>query len=163
MSMNFPKKKTLILIRGIPGSGKSTLAAYLTSLFEAAHFETDMFFEGYKGYVFDASFLSLAHEWCQGQTRLAMKLDLPVIIVSNTFSKAWEWQFYEGFAEIHGYRLIIIETTYPGTSIHNVPEHIVANMLSRWEKVDETAYVYIPWDYKKPFESEKILCQLLLK
>lgn len=154
-------KKTLIIIRGIPGSGKSTLAKKLASQFEAAHFEADMFFEGYKGYVFDASFLPLAHEWCQGQTRLAMKLDIPVIIISNTFSKAWEWQFYKGFAEIHGYKIIIIETTYPGTSIHNVPDYAIANMLSRWEKVDQAAELYIPWDWQDEEASLQVLEELV--
>lgn len=163
MSMHFPKKKTLILIRGIPGSGKSLLANYLSSLFEAPHYETDQFFEGPKGYNFDGSFLSLAHEWCQAQVKLAMKLEIPVIIVANTFSRQWEWQNYESQAELKGYNLIIIETSYPGESVHNVPSYTVANMLARWEKVDEAAYVYIPWDYKNPFESEKTLCQLLLK
>lgn len=163
MSMQFPKKKTLILIRGIPGSGKSSLAKYLSSSFEASHHEADQFFEGPKGYNFDASFLALAHEYCQAQTRLAMNLELPVVIVANTFSRQWEWQTYEAYAELKGYNLIIIETSYPGKSVHDVPSYTVANMLARWEKVDEAAYVYIPWDYKNPFESEKTLCQLLLK
>jgi len=161
--MRFPTKKTLILIRGIPGSGKSLLASYLSALFEASHHEADQFFEGPKGYNFDASFLALAHEYCQAQTKLAMNLELPVVIVANTFSRQWEWQTYEAYAELKGYNLIIIETSYPGKSVHDVPSYTVANMLARWEKVDEKAYVYIPWDYKNPFESEKTLCQLLLK
>ena len=159
-------KKTLIIIRGLPGSGKTTLAKKLASFFEAPYYEADQFFEGPKGYNFDAAFISLAHEYCQAQARLAMQIKLPVVIVSNTFSREWEWARYKAWAGSLGYTTVIIETSYPGENVHNVPSYIIENMKARWELVDDKQELFFYWPAGKGANKERedtldTLCELL--
>ena len=139
-----PKKKTwtnmknLYLLRGIPGAGKSTLAKQLGD----SHFETDTFFMVDGEYKFDPTKLKKAHEWCQSQIELAMinnhvtaGLDNSDIVVSNTFTQAWEMDAYNELAKQYGYRVfsIIVENRHGGVNQHNVPEDKLQMMKERFE------------------------------
>jgi predicted kinase len=139
-----PKKKTwtnmknLYLLRGIPGAGKSTLAKQLGD----SHFETDTFFMVEGEYKFDPTKLRKAHEWCQSQIELAMinnhvtaGLDNSDIVVSNTFTQAWEMDAYYELANQYGYRVfsIIVENRHGGVNQHNVPEDKLQMMKERFE------------------------------
>ncbi len=130
--------KNLYLLRGIPGAGKSTLAKQLGD----SHFETDTFFMVDGEYKFDPTKLRKAHEWCQSQIELAMinnhvtaGLDNSDIVVSNTFTQAWEMDAYYELANQYGYRVfsIIVENRHGGVNQHNVPEDKLQMMKERFE------------------------------
>ena len=130
--------KNLYLLRGIPGAGKSTLAKQLGD----SHFETDTFFMVDGEYKFDPTKLRKAHEWCQSQIELAMinnhvtaGLDNSDIVVSNTFTQAWEMDAYNELAKQYGYRVfsIIVENRHGGVNQHNVPEDKLQIMKDRFE------------------------------
>ena len=130
--------KNLYLLRGIPGAGKSTLAKQLGD----SHFETDTFFMVEGEYKFDPTKLRKAHEWCQSQIELAMinnhvtaGLDNSDIVVSNTFTQAWEMDAYNELANQYGYRVfsIIVENRHGGVNQHNVPEDKLQMMKERIE------------------------------
>ncbi len=130
--------KNLYLLRGIPGAGKSTLAKQLGD----SHFETDTFFMVDGEYKFDPTKLRKAHEWCQSQIELAMinnhvtaGLDNSDIVVSNTFTQAWEMDAYNELAKQYGYRVfsIIVENRHGGVNQHNVPEDKLQMMKERFE------------------------------
>jgi predicted kinase len=130
--------KNLYLLRGIPGAGKSTLAKQLGD----SHFETDTFFMVEGEYKFDSTKLRKAHEWCQTQIELAMinnhitaGLDNSDIVVSNTFTQAWEMDAYNELAKQYGYRVfsIIVENRHGGVNQHNVPEDKLQMMKERFE------------------------------
>ncbi len=130
--------KNLYLLRGIPGAGKSTLAKQLGD----SHFETDTFFMVEGEYKFDPTKLIKAHEWCQSQIELAMinnhvtaGLDNSDIVVSNTFTQAWEMDAYYELANQYGYRVfsIIVENRHGGVNQHNVPEDKLQMMKERFE------------------------------
>ncbi len=130
--------KNLYLLRGIPGAGKSTLAKQLGD----SHFETDTFFMVEGEYKFDPTKLRKAHEWCQSQIELAMinnhvtaGLDNSDIVVSNTFTQAWEMDAYNELAKQYGYRVfsIIVENRHGGVNQHNVPENKLQMMKERFE------------------------------
>ena len=129
--------KNLYLLRGIPGAGKSTLAKQLGD----SHFETDTFFMVEGEYKFDPTKLRKAHEWCQSQIELAMinnhvtaGLDNSDIVVSNTFTQAWEMDAYYELAKQYGYRVfsIIVENRHGGVNQHNVPEDKLQIMKDRF-------------------------------
>jgi adenylate kinase family enzyme len=133
--------KNLILLRGIPGSGKSSTAKLLgAGGAGTAHFEADMFFLKDGEYQFDASKLRDAHQWCQNSVEHAMLLnhtagDNSTIIVSNTFTQAWEMDSYFKLAEQWDYRVttLIVENRHGGVNIHGVPDEALTRMRDRFE------------------------------
>jgi predicted kinase len=129
--------KTLVLLRGLPGSGKSTVSRLFPTIF---CYEADMFFEDEDGnYNFEPSLLKHAHEWCRKRVELAMNApnDFPanLIVVSNTFTQAWEMKPYFELAEKYGYRVhsIIVENRHGGKNIHGVPDDKLEQMKNRFQ------------------------------
>jgi predicted kinase len=127
--------KELFLLRGLPGSGKSTLAKLLGRI----HFEADMFFMKEGVYQFDITKLRDAHQWCQLTVEEYMMNSYEGlykrIIVSNTFTQAWEMQPYFDLAEKYGYRVysLIVENRHGGVNEHGVPEEKLVQMKDRFE------------------------------
>ena len=129
--------KELFLLRGLPGSGKSTLAKSLGGI----RLEADQYFEDADGnYVFDASKLKNAHNYCQSQCRAWMKTDgkqvnVDRIVVSNTFTQEWEMQSYCDMANEYGYKVfsIIVENRHGGVNEHGVPDDKLEQMKNRFE------------------------------
>ena len=119
----------LILVRGIPGSGKST---YAKKLGLVNHFEADMYFIKDGSYRFDPSQIKEAHEWCQSQTREAIKRG-DSVVVSNTFTQHWEMKPYLDMAEELGIEVRVIRMTTDFGNIHGVPEVVIDNMKERFE------------------------------
>lgn len=129
--------KELFLLRGLPGAGKSTLAKSLESVF---CYETDKYFENEDGeYNFDPTKLKQAHQWCQDRVEKAMNAPNgfpPLrIVVSNTFTQAWEMQPYYDLAEKYGYRVysLVVENRHGGVNKHGVPEEKLQQMKQRFE------------------------------
>ena len=129
------KTKTLTLIRGLPGSGKSTLAKKMVA--EApdltTHLEADMFFTTYAGnYMFNPSYLGIAHKWCKDTADIFLRNGVNVI-VSNTFTTMRELTPYIAMADdADAYlNIIVLKGTYG--NIHNVPKENINAMQNRWE------------------------------
>lgn len=118
------------MIRGLPGSGKSTVAkAFKTA--GAFHVETDMYWG--PEYKFDASKLKEAHEWCQNSVRQLFDKNVVTVVVSNTFTTAFELLPYFDIAkEFNIYPQVILCQGQFG-NIHNVPEEVIKKMEARFE------------------------------
>jgi predicted kinase len=124
----------LVLIRGLPGSGKSTLANALHVLCGHAHFEADDYFTWPCGrYIFDPSCFSDAHAECRHNVDQALKFGFSVV-VANTFSQHREIGHYVQAALRYGVRLRVFTATGNYANVHNVPEHVIANMRARWQE-----------------------------
>jgi len=123
--------KKLLLLRGLPGSGKSTLAKAIGD----AHYEEDMYFMQGDRYLFDASKLKNAHEWCQDMVYMDMLKEVPVIVVSNTFTQEWEMKPYYELAEKYGYAVfsLVVENRHGGVNEHGVPDEVLERMEKRFE------------------------------
>ncbi len=122
----------LVLIRGCPGSGKSTLAnkEFVSKGF--VHLEADMFFMEGGTYKFNHNKLKDAHAWCQKQTELFLRSGKNVV-VSNTFTRKWEIQFYLDLATNLDIPVKIIRMTKEYGNTHGVPDNVVKQMIERME------------------------------
>ena len=124
--------KELYLLRGLPGSGKTTLANSIGGTWV----EADHYFLNENGeYEFDASKLKYAHKWCQDSVEESMNFQSNKIIVSNTFTQAWEMQPYYDLAEKYGYKVysLIVENRHGGVNEHGVPQETLDKMKKRFE------------------------------
>jgi tRNA uridine 5-carbamoylmethylation protein Kti12 len=117
----------IVLIRGLPGSGKSTAAKQMKNF---RHLEADMYFETDSAYVYDASKVKTAHDWCVAQAKQSLGQGLNVV-VSNTFVKIWEMQRYIELG--YPFRIIEMNGKYP--NIHGVTEQVINQMASGWQKI----------------------------
>lgn len=125
---------TLYLIRGVPGSGKTTLARAMADALHAFHVETDQFFETPEGYRFDPEKIKAAHEWCQSTVKDRLNAG-DAVIVSNTFTRIWEMQFYLDL----GFPVVVLECKGTWNSVHPVPVEAIQKMRGRWESYPEVA------------------------
>ena len=123
----------LTIIRGLPGSGKSTLAKSMT---DAVHVETDMYFMHNGHYHFNAADLGKAHDWCHRKCALELEKGNNVV-VSNTFTRKWEFVPYIDMAKKLGCEYEVIECTGTYPNVHGVPQHAIERMKQRWEKWNE--------------------------
>lgn len=128
---------TLTIVRGLPGSGKSTLANALASHLRtravwAEVVEADQYFERTGDYQFDPTKLAAAHIDCQNRTKQYLESGAHVI-VANTFTRRWEYEWYLDVAMELGVRVQVIETHGDFGSVHNVPDETMTRMRNRWE------------------------------
>jgi uridine kinase len=128
---------TLTIIRGVSGSGKTTLAKLIAyqKYVSGVLCEADQFFEDLEGnYNFDASKLKEAHAYCKRQVEYFMQTpQLEQIVVSNTFTRKWEYEPYVDLADAYNYDLQIITVQANFGSIHDVPEDVIQMQRDRWE------------------------------
>lgn len=122
-------QQEIILIRGLPGSGKSTIAKQMIGY---VHLEADMFLEVGGIYVYDASKVSQAHDWCIASAKTALE-NGENVVVSNTFVKLWELERYVNL----GFPFRIIEANGKWSNIHGVSHDKIEKMKSRWEFLPE--------------------------
>ena len=122
--------KELFLLRGLPGAGKTTLAKSSGGM----HMEADKYFMDEGEYKFDASKLKEAHAWCQNAARVWMTNSVPKVVISNTFTQAWEMDYYFELAKEHGYRVysLVVENRHGGENVHNVPKEKIEEMARRF-------------------------------
>ena len=120
-------KNEIVLIRGLPGSGKTTVAKNMNAY---EHFEADMFLLIDGEYVYDASKIKAAHDWCVAQAKESLEKGLNVV-VSNTFVKLWEMDRYIKL----GYPHRVIEMNNRWKNVHGVPEDKIEEMAGCWEEL----------------------------
>lgn len=128
--------KELFLLRGLPGAGKSTLARSIVGDKDYCHKEADMYFIDRDGnYDFKPSKIKEAHAWCQEEVEFVMEYEHSRIVVSNTFTQAWEMQPYFDMAEKYGYRVysLIVENRHDGVNEHGVPVEKLIEMKNRFQ------------------------------
>lgn len=125
--------RSLTIIRGASGSGKTTLAKFLMAENEnAVNVEADMYFSVHGEYKFDPTKLAEAHAWCLSEATLFL-CEGKDVIVSNTFTRAWEYAPYLKLALENGLRPVIYECSGEYQNIHGVPEEKVILMRQRFE------------------------------
>ena len=129
--------KTLHIIAGAPGSGKSTMAKVIAQGYRdtarVEHYEADMYFVSNGIYKFDPTLISNAHAWCQNKVLQAMLTYCPIVIVSNTFTKAWERKHYLELAAQYGYAVVYTHCTGAFDNVHGVPDEVVTRMRDTYE------------------------------
>lgn len=137
----------LYLLRGPSGTGKSTVARHLIAhntrdhCWSCRHFESDMFFTGDDGiYRFNITKLKTAHQWCQLETERAMLLQVPLVIVSNTFIAYWEMERYLELAEEYRYAVQVVRSPGPWSvessasrNKHNVPLDVLKRHINGYQ------------------------------
>lgn len=129
----------LILLRGLPGSGKSTLAKVILQnriSDEPEVLSADDFFVNKDGeYIFDATKLKEAHNYCQFRCSERMRQQKSKIVVANTFTQEWEMKPYFDMAERYNYRIhtVVVENRHGGNNVHGVPNDKLDVMQNRFE------------------------------
>lgn len=118
----------LILVRGLPGSGKTTFAKSL-GIF---HVEQDMRFMSDGEYRWSKDRVPDSVRFCRTAAKLAM-LEKMDVVVSNTFTRVWEMEWYLDFAKYNGYDIFVRKADGNFGSVHNVPESSLIAMRDRWE------------------------------
>jgi len=148
------KPKYCYIFRGLPGSGKSTVVKLLAPLIQAVIASADHYFGRSGQYQFDALELTQAHAYCRETFLQALSAGRSVI-VDNTSSKLWEYEFYYQAAVRAGYEVRIIEMEvdsfetlieFHRRNVHSVPWSTMTQMIIRWE--DDPRAVLIPSDMK---------------
>lgn len=119
----------IVLIRGLPGSGKSTMAKRMLGY---RHLEADMFFEIDGKYVYDASKIREAHDWCVSEANASLKSGQSVV-VSNIFAKGWEIERYTSL----GFHFRIIEAKGNWPNLHGVSKEKIDLIRSKWETLPD--------------------------
>lgn len=143
------KNQKLILIMGASGSGKSTKAKQIMELGGFIHLETDNYFINDDGeYHFDHKKLKEAHDHCFNEAVKAISKGKSVI-VSNTFSKAWERKPYLQLARSFDIEPEVFHMKGQYKNVHNVPDEIVKRQLDNLEP-------YVRFEEKSPYEMAKL-------
>ena len=135
--------KYLVLIRGLSGSGKTTLADLICGDQDSRISVSvdDYFYDEDDNYEFVPSELKKAYLWCRQETEICMEQGFDVVIVHNTFVKAWEVEPYLKLAEKKGYRVIVSslhdngfsDAVLSARSDHGVQIHNIRKQRSRWD------------------------------
>jgi len=158
----------IVIMRGIPGSGKSETAKFLARRNSATGtvISADLYFDKHHGGHFQPSSLGAAHASCREEFSLALQRfseDIDgasgkgQIIVDNTNSQYWEYQWYLEQAQMSA-RLrkddVVVLELYAANadeakrchlrSIHNPTKATVSRMLERWE-TDSRAILLRPF------------------
>lgn len=135
----------VILLRGVSGSGKSTLVENIRGDREDTAFKVcsaDFYFMKTGEYLFNPTKLPQAHQECFSLFLDALKNNVPLVVVDNTFIHLWEFDTYIGEAIRHGYLVEILEIQLitiaqlkecVQRNVHRVPSDVIARMALDFE------------------------------
>ncbi len=155
--------KMFIIVRGPSGSGKSNLAKRLGA--NGQIFSSDDFFMVNGKYQFNIKKLHQAHKWNQGRVEQAMQNNVPLIVLDNTNTMAWEISPYVKSALKYGYEIEMREPDWhedlfteegkwntdflEGRNTHGVNRDILSKMVNRYEynlSVNDILESKAPWE-----------------
>jgi predicted ABC-type ATPase len=121
--------KTVIILRGCSGSGKTTFTDFLLeNKNNVVEICADNYFIKNGEYNFDPSKLGEAHQQCKIEFKNSLEdSSVDCIVIANTNTKDWEFEYYESMAKDNGCRVfhIVIENRHNGKNIHKVPEKVL--------------------------------------
>jgi len=126
-------KKYLFIVRGIPGSGKSSLAELLTPPSNICTADDYHMKDG--KYDWKPENVKKAHDACQSQAAMLMRLGKTPVVIANTSTTVKEMKPYYDLAEKYGYTVfsVIVENRHGGVNEHNVPEETLEKMRNRFD------------------------------
>jgi len=129
-------KPFMLIIRGLPGSGKSTFAQLILQMIvePTVHAEADKFFDIFHEGKFIPARIQDAHAWCKNQVEKAIE-DRENVIVSNTFTREWEYAEYLTMAESANNNVFVVtmNNVFGNESIHAVPVETINKMRERFQ------------------------------
>lgn len=142
--------KTVYILRGCPGSGKSFIANFIAehcgddpvSGLPAMVCSADNYFTADGFYKFIPEKLSEAHNYCKLQFEMAIDQERQVIIVDNTHTLFYEYEFYKTKAKEAGYYVCVLTVgeftdeaveRYAVTNTHGVPVETIRKMRDRFK------------------------------
>lgn len=131
--------RTVTIMRGLPGSGKSHIARLIANEHEPATIcSADHFFEKSGIYKFDPKMIGKAHAECKDDFEAALQRKDEAVIVDNTNTQKWEYEWYVQRAEKHGYivSIIRVDTSLSDEELakrntHAVPAETIRRMRER--------------------------------
>ncbi len=141
------KDKFIILVRGLSGSGKTTLADIIVGAADPegerriALSADDYFTDEQGAYKFNYEQLSAAHDWCKNEVEACVVEGYDVVVVHNTFTRAWELNPYIEIAYRHGCKIQIVslydgglsDAQLAGRCVHRIPIGSISAQRKRWE------------------------------
>lgn len=95
-------------MRGLPGSGKTKRAKELSIIHHSSRIISadDYFTDDFGEYRFNPNLLIAAHNSCKEIAINSMQFgSIPLIILDNTNTRKWEFQFYLDLASIYDYQV----------------------------------------------------------
>lgn len=128
--------RTVIIMRGLPGSGKSTVA----KLFDGDVVSMDDFWtKDGQPYKFDKARINEAVQWTHDRFIELMDKDAELIVVDNTNTQKWEYEWFKTQAEEMGYIVHLVEAQRTvldchAACKHPVPFHKLMEMAERFER-----------------------------
>jgi predicted kinase len=129
--------RTVIIMRGLPGSGKSTVAKLFHDAFIVS---MDSFWIQPDGtYKFDKSRINEAVQFTKDKFTSLMDVDTDLIVVDNTNTQEWEYEWFKRQAEEMGYAVHLVEVQRSILDCHAACTHQVhflkiLDMAERFER-----------------------------
>ena len=129
-----PHDSNLFLLRGLPGAGKTTVSQLIAGSSMGTNILTICADDGMVDEIGNYNYLphrvADCHAECQNEVKGAMLRDVPVIVVHNTFVKAWELAPYYNMASNYCYNVhsLIVENRHGSSDIHDVPGSTIDRM-----------------------------------
>lgn len=131
------KKKSLILLRGLPGAGKSTLAQILSEANKYPVFSVDSYFTNKETgkYKFEYKENHLAYAFCEAATLEAMQELKEKIFIDNTFTLDWEIEPYFKLSKEFDYNIFVltVENRHGNNNIHEISQEQLQKMANKYE------------------------------
>jgi len=143
--LNDTEKKEVVIVRGVPGVGKDKYVLY-NELDNTNNFticSNDKFFYENGRYHFDRTKINQSDAYCLQQFHQSLKLNIPIIYVTNVSQEKWMYANYVKLAESYKYKVRVVTIVcedenqlryFNSRSRHNVPMNFSKKVFEDWEK-----------------------------